>query len=157
MVGKFPEVVIRVFTSEYAHTIDAKGRIIMPADFREELGEHFIITKGLDSCLFIYGEGEWGKLSERLRHFPLVSQKARALERFFFSGARLTECDRQGRFLVPANLRSYAMLEKDVVFIGVADRIEVWSKSGWETYNDSVNTSVGEIAEALSGAGLFVP
>ena len=138
-----------VFMSEYAHTIDAKGRIIMPTDFRAQLGEHFIITKGLDNCLFIYDENEWANLSEKLRKLPLASHDARAFVRFFFSGARTTECDKQGRFLVPGNLRSYAMLEKDVILIGVSNRIEIWSRNEWEKYSDSVNPSVTKIAETL--------
>ena len=103
---------------EYAHTIDAKGRVILPADFRAELGESFVITKGLDNCLFVYGQEEWASLSAKLRELPLAKSEARAFVRFFFSGARQLECDRQGRFLVPGNLRQYALLEKDVVLIG---------------------------------------
>ena len=93
---------------EYSHTIDAKGRVILPADFRAELGVSFIITKGLDHCLFLYAQAEWEALAAKLRQLPLVRPEARALARFFFSSARSLECDKQGRFLVPANLRSYA-------------------------------------------------
>ena len=139
---------------EYVHSIDAKGRIILPADFREELGEHFVITKGLDNCLFVYDEEEWNNLSQKLRQLPLAKPEARAFVRFFFAGARTLECDRQGRFLVPGNLRSYAMLEKDVVLIGVSNRIEVWSKAEWTRYNDSVNPMVTQIAETLSDLGI---
>ena len=91
---------------EYMHTIDAKGRVILPADFRSELGESFIITKGLDSCLFIYTMTEWENLSTKLKKLPLAKAEARAFVRFFFSGARQLECDKQGRFLVPATLRA---------------------------------------------------
>ena len=139
---------------EYVHSIDAKGRIILPADFREELGEHFVITKGLDNCLFVYDEEEWNNLSQKLRQLPLSKPEARAFVRFFFAGARTLEFDRQGRFLVPGNLRSYAMLEKDVVLIGVSNRIEVWSKTEWTRYNDTVNPTVTQIAETLADLGI---
>ena len=139
---------------EYVHSIDAKGRIILPADFREELGEHFVITKGLDNCLFVYDEEEWNNLSQKLRQLPLSKPEARAFVRFFFAGARTLECDRQGRFSVPGNLRSYAMLEKDVVLIGVSNRIEVWSKTEWTRYNDTVNPTVTQIAETLADLGI---
>lgn len=139
---------------EYMHTIDAKGRVILPADFRGELGEHFIITKGLDNCLFVYAQAEWERLSEKLRQLPLSKPEARAFVRFFFSGARTLECDKQGRFLVPPNLRAYATLEKDVVLIGVSNRIEVWAKSAWESYNDEINPSVTQIAETLAELGI---
>ncbi len=139
---------------EYAHTIDAKGRVILPADFRAELGESFVITKGLDNCLFVYGQEEWASLSAKLRELPLAKSEARAFVRFFFSGARQLECDRQGRFLVPGNLRQYALLEKDVVLIGVSNRIEVWSKAEWLKYSDDINPSVSEIAETLADLGI---
>ena len=109
---------------EYMHTIDTKGRVIMPADFRAELGETFFVTKGLDNCLFIYGQAEWEALSAKLRQLPLAKPEARAFVRFFFAGARMMECDKQGRFLVPGNLRSYANLKKDVVLTGVMNRDE---------------------------------
>lgn len=139
---------------EYVHTIDAKGRVILPADFRAELGEHFIITKGLDNCLFVYAQSEWERLSEKLRQLPLSKPEARAFVRFFFSGARTLECDKQGRFLVPPNLRTYATLAKDVVLIGVSNRIELWAKDAWESYNDEINPSVTQIAETLAELGI---
>jgi len=139
---------------EYAHTIDAKGRVILPADFRSELGESFVITKGLDSCLFVYEQTEWDALSEKLRQLPLAKPEARAFVRFFFSGARTLECDKQGRFLVPGTLRSYAGLKKDVVLIGVSNRVELWDKAAWEKYNDEVNPMVTEIAAQLTDLGI---
>ena len=139
---------------EYLHSIDVKGRIILPVDFREELGTTFIITKGLDRCLFVYHQSEWKVLSEKLKQLPLSKPEARAFVRFFFSGARQLECDKQSRFLVPANLRDYAMLEKDVVLIGVSNRIEVWNKAQWEAYNDEINPMVTTIAETLTDLGI---
>ncbi len=140
--------------SEYAHTIDAKGRVILPADFRSELGDTFVITKGLDGCLFIYGQSEWETLSGKLRQLPLAKPEARAFVRFFFSGAKVLECDRQGRFLVPGTLRSYAGLKKEVVLIGVSNRVEVWDKDTWEKYNDEVNPMVVDIASTLTDLGI---
>ena len=139
---------------EYLHSIDVKGRIILPVDFREELGTTFVITKGLDRCLFVYHQSEWKVLSEKLKQLPLSKPEARAFVRFFFSGARQLECDKQSRFLVPANLRDYAMLEKDVVLIGVSNRIEVWNKAQWEAYNDEINPMVTTIAETLTDLGI---
>ncbi len=139
---------------EYAHTIDAKGRVILPADFRAALGEHFVIIKGLDQCLFIYGENEWAILEQKLRRLPLTNPNARRLARHFLSGGRMLECDRQGRFLVPGNLRSYAKLEKDVVLTGVSDRVEVWSKSEWDRYNASEDEATEEFAATLSDLGI---
>lgn len=120
---------------EYAHTIDAKGRVILPADFRAELGEHFFIVKGLDQCLYIYGENEWASFVQKVRQLPDTKPETRRLVRHFFSSGRELECDRQGRFLVPGNLRSYANLGKDVVLAGALKRVEVWSKDEWERYN----------------------
>ena len=139
---------------EYMHTIDAKGRVILPADFRSELGESFIITKGLDSCLFIYTMTEWENLSTKLKQLPLAKAEARAFVRFFFSGARRLECDKQGRFLVPAALRAHAKLQKDVVLIGISSRIELWSREEWNRYNEEINPSVSSIAENLVDLGI---
>ena len=141
-----------MFMGEYKHSIDAKGRIILPADFREELTDNFVITKGLDNCLFLYTAEEWDKLSTKLRQLPLAKAEARAFVRFFFAGARQAECDRQGRFLVPANLRAHAKLQKDVVLIGISNRIEVWSKAEWDRYNEEITPS--SIAETLVDLGI---
>ena len=143
-----------MFMGEYKHSIDAKGRIILPADFREELTDNFVITKSLDNCLFLYTAEEWDKLSTKLRQLPLAKAEARAFVRFFFAGARQAECDRQGRFLVPANLRAHAKLQKDVVLIGISNRIEVWSKAEWDRYNEEITPSVSSIAETLVDLGI---
>jgi len=143
-----------VLMGEYMHSIDAKGRVILPADFRAELGDTFIVTKGLDGCLFIYAQSEWDQLSEKLRQLPLAKTEARAFVRFFFAGARQVELDKQGRFLVPATLRQHASLQKDVVLIGVSSRIEVWSKEAWLKYNEDINPAVSAIAETLADLGI---
>ncbi len=135
---------------EYAHTIDAKGRVILPADFRAALGEHFFIVKGLDQCLFIYGENEWAELERKLRKLPITDPKARRLVRHFFAGGRELECDRQGRFLVPGNLRSYAKLEKDVVLTGTSNRVELWDKSEWERYNAEEEGEMENLSASLA-------
>ena len=139
---------------EYNHSLDAKGRVILPADFRVELGESFIITKGLDNCLFIYPQSEWEQLSVKLRQLPLAKTEARAFVRFFFAGARQVELDKQGRFLIPATLRQHASLKKDAVLIGVSNRIEVWSKDEWLKYNEEITPSVSAIAETLAELGI---
>ena len=139
---------------EYMHSVDAKGRVIMPADFRAELGDPFIVTKGLDNCLFIYAQAEWEQVSAKLRQLPLAKTEARAFVRFFFAGARQVELDKQGRFLIPANLREHASLQKDVVLIGVSSRIEVWSKDKWLKYNEEIDPAVSAIAETLADLGI---
>lgn len=141
-----------MFMGEYTHAIDAKGRIILPADFRQELGVSFIITKGLDKCLFLYGQQAWDELAAKLRVLPLVKPEARAVVRFFFSGARQLECDKQGRFLVPANLRNHAgiILKQDVVLTGVDNRIEIWNKEQWAGYSGEVEPEVTAIAATLA-------
>jgi len=139
---------------EFSHTLDTKGRVTLPADLRAELSDSFYITKGLDNCLFIYSEAEWANLSEKLKALPLAKPEARAFLRFFFSGARKVECDKQGRFLVPANLRTYADLKKDVVLTGVMTRAELWAKERYDAYNDEVNPKVTEIVSELVDLGI---
>lgn len=139
---------------EYTHSMDAKGRVSLPADFRVVLGDSFVITKGLDNCLFVYDLGEWQRLSEKLAKLPISKAEVRSFVRFFFAGARKTECDKQGRFLVPANLRSYAKLDKEAVLIGVSNRVEIWSRTEWERYSDAVSPAVTEIAETLTELGI---
>ena len=118
-----------MFMGEYNHTIDAKGRLIIPSKFLEVLGEEFVITKGLDGCLFVYDNQEWNAFEEKLKALPLNKKDNRQFVRFFLAGAAEVEVDKQGRILVPGNLRDFAGLEKDVVLVGVASRIEIWSKA----------------------------
>ena len=117
-----------MFIGEYSHTIDAKGRLIVPSKFREQLGEEFVVTKGLDGCLFVYENSEWKSFEEKLHALPLTNANARKFTRFFLAGASACELDRQGRILIPAVLREFAKLEKDVVLVGVGSRIEIWNK-----------------------------
>ncbi|MCG8401101.1 MAG: division/cell wall cluster transcriptional repressor MraZ [Firmicutes bacterium] len=138
-----------MFLGEYQHTIDIKGRVIIPARLREGLGDKFVVTKGLDGCLFAYPPQEWSNLEQKMRSLPFTKADARAFVRFFFAGAIECEVDKQGRVLIPANLREYAGLEKDVVVIGVSSRVELWSRERWDDYNSESASSVEEIAEKM--------
>ena len=139
---------------EYEHSIDTKGRLIMPSKLKEDIGEKFVVTKGLDGCLFVYSQTEWKIFEDKLRNFPLTNKDARALIRFFLAGAMECEIDKQGRFLIPSNLREFAGLEKEVVVIGVLDKIEIWSKDKWLKYSEEENNSADEIAEKMSNLGI---
>ena len=134
---------------EYQHSIDEKGRMIIPAKFRDELGPVFVMTRGLDQCLFLYPMSEWKAMEQKLKSLPLMKSDARAFTRFFFSGAVECELDKQGRVNIPANLRSHAKLEKDCVVIGVSTRVEIWSKEAWDAYSSQSEESFNEIAEKL--------
>ena len=117
---------------EYEHSLDAKGRLIMPAKLREDIGEKFILTKGLDGCLFAFSLVEWTNFEQKLRTLPISNKDARAFSRFFFAGAIECEIDKQGRFLISSNLREFAELIKDVVIVGMDSRLEIWSKEKWQ-------------------------
>ncbi|NLM45909.1 MAG: division/cell wall cluster transcriptional repressor MraZ [Firmicutes bacterium] len=138
-----------MFMGEYQHMLDAKGRIIMPAKFREELGERFIMTRGLDNCLFVYPLSEWAQLEQKLKALPFTRSDARAFMRFFFSGATECELDKQGRVVIPNNLRVHAKLQKDVVVIGVSSRVEIWSQEVWNQYSEKTGLSFESIAEKI--------
>ena len=116
---------------EYEHTLDAKGRVSMPAKLRRDMGEAFIVTKGLDGCLFAFSQDEWMNFETKLKSLPLSDKNARNFVRFFLAGATECELDKQGRFLIPANLRKEANLEKEAVIIGVGTRLEIWNKETW--------------------------
>ncbi len=134
---------------EFEHSLDAKGRVAIPNKFREDLGESFFLTKGVDCCLFVLPESEWNRLEEKLRVMPI--SKAKTLQRFFFSGAAKVETDKQGRILVPSSLRSYANLEKDVTFVGVSSRAEIWSSTVWSQLSSSITKE--EVAAAMDSLG----
>ena len=139
---------------EYEHSLDVKGRLIMPAKLREDIGDNFIITKGLDGCLFGFSLNEWTQFEEKLKSLPLTNKNARDFVRFFLSGAVNVEIDKQGRFLVASKLREYASMEKEVVIIGVGTRIEFWSKDKWKKYNSSDNISADKLAENMTMLGI---
>ncbi len=139
-----------MFMGEYNHTIDAKGRIIVPSKFREALGENFVVTLGLDGCLFVYPNEEWLTFVNQLKNLP-GNKDARQLQRYFMAGAADCEVDKQGRILIPSKLREHASLDKDVVFVGVLSKIEIWSKERWE--NNSYD-NMDDIADHMSEFGL---
>lgn len=143
-----------MFIGEYNHALDNKGRIIMPSKFRDRLGYEFVMTKGLDNCLFVYPKEEWKVLEEKLKSLPLTNKDARAFIRFFFSGASECNLDKQGRVLIPSNLRSHSKLEKDAVIIGVSSRIEIWSNEEWQEYNEDDSLSYDSIAEKMAELGI---
>ena len=137
---------------EYEHTLDVKGRLIMPAKLRIDMGEKFIVTKGLDGCLFAFSQNEWLNFETKLKSLPLSDKNARNFVRFFLSGATECELDKQGRFLIPNNLRNAANLEKEIVIIGVGTRLEIWNKNIWEKCDDDI--SADEIAENMANLGI---
>ncbi|MCL5981646.1 MAG: division/cell wall cluster transcriptional repressor MraZ [Firmicutes bacterium] len=138
-----------MFIGEHQHSLDDKGRLIMPAKFREGLGESFIITRGLDNCLFVYPQQEWNVLQQKMKSLPSTKADTRAFVRFFFSGASECEVDKQGRVLIPASLREYARLEKDVVVAGVSSRVEIWAEEAWRQYREETGQNMAAIAEKI--------
>jgi MraZ protein len=143
-----------MFIGEYQNSIDTKGRVIVPSKFREELGYKFILTKGLDNCLYIYPMTEWDKFKEKLVDLPVTNKDARAFVRYFFSSAVECEMDKQGRLTIPQNLREHAKIDKELVTIGVLDKIEIWSKQEWDKYNEDSNLGPDEIAEKMAEFGI---
>jgi len=143
-----------MFIGEYQNSIDPKGRIIVPSKFRDELGYKFILTKGLDNCLYIYPMDEWNKFQDKLTDLPVTNKDARAFVRFFFSSAVECETDKQGRLTIPQNLREHARIDKDLVTIGVLSKIEIWSKREWDNYSESTNLGSDEIAEKMAEFGI---
>lgn len=137
---------------EYEHSLDAKGRLIMPAKLRLDMGERFIVTKGLDGCLFAFSQKEWENFETKLKTLPLSDKNARNFVRFFLSGATECEIDKQGRFLISNNLRTAAGLEKEAVIIGVGTRLEIWNKAAWEQCDEDI--SADDIAENMSLLGI---
>ena len=137
---------------EYEHSLDAKGRLIMPSKLRQDIGEKFVITKGLDGCLFAFSHEEWLNFETKLKSLPLSDKNARNFVRFFLSGATECEIDKQGRFLIPNNLRTAAELEKEAVIIGVGTRLEIWNKENWEKCDE--NISAEDIAENMTMLGI---
>ena len=140
---------IFMFMGEYHHNIDEKGRLIMPSKFRYDLGENFIVTRGIDSCLFVYPKETWNKLTSKLNELSFTKKDVRSFQRFFLSAATLSEFDKQGRINIPTPLADYAYLTKECVVIGVNDRIEIWSKENFDKFlNDNID-NISEIAENL--------
>ncbi len=143
-----------MFMSEYNHTIDAKGRLIIPSKFREVLGEEFVVSKGMDGCLFVYANDDWDAFEQKLTSLPLINKEARQFARFFLAGAAQVELDKQGRILLPAALREFAGLDKDVVLVGVGSRIEIWSREKYEAAGEDLD--MDDITASMESLGLTI-
>ncbi|MBE5860656.1 MAG: division/cell wall cluster transcriptional repressor MraZ [Butyrivibrio sp.] len=144
----------RAYKGEYSHSIDAKGRLIIPSKFRDLLGEQFVVTKGFDGCLFVFDQDGWDAFEEKLRNLPMDIPGARQLGRFFMAGADDVEVDKQGRILLKQNWLQHAGIEKEAVIAGVGNRVEIWSKDKWEeatTFDD-----IDSIAAKMSEYGLSI-
>lgn len=139
---------------EYRHNVDTKGRVSVPSRFRADLGESFVVTKGLDNCLFVYSKTEWETFENKLKQLPLTNNDARSFMRFFFAGATECEVDKQGRINIPQILRDYAGIKKDVVIVGVATRAEIWDSATWDKYTSSDSLDVSKIASQMSNLGI---
>ena len=147
---------ITMFKGEYNHTIDTKGRVIIPAKFREKLGDSFVVTKGLDGCLYGYANEDWQAFEDKLSSLPITNKNSRQFTRFFMAGAADCEVDKQGRILLPAVLREFAGLEKDVVLVGVSKRIEIWSKEKWSEITSQYDNDMDEVAANLDELGFSI-
>lgn len=141
---------------EYNHTIDEKGRLIIPAKFRNDLGENVVICKGLEGCLFVYSQEEWESFVNELKSLPRMNKDARIFKRYFFGSASEGSFDKQGRVSVPASLRKAAHLEKDVVLVGVQDRVEIWDKALWEERSMVSEEDLDAIAERMEAIGIRI-
>lgn len=145
---------IKVFMGEYNHTLDSKGRLIMPAKFREKLGDSFVVTKGMDGCLFVFDDIEWTEFEQKLHALPMMDPEARQFTRYFLAGASMVDVDKTGRILIPSVLRDFAGITKDAVLVGVGQRIEIWSKESWEgtvSYED-----INQIAKHMIELGIGI-
>lgn len=145
-----------MLTGEFNHSIDTKGRLIIPSKFRDILGDDFVITKGLDGCLFLYPANEWKIFEEKLRTLPLTNKNARTFTRFFLGSAVDGGLDKQGRVLISSALRAFAGLDKEVVLVGVLDRVEIWDKAKWAENNTEVEENMDDIAAHMEDLGLSI-
>ena len=139
----------KMFMGQYSHTIDEKNRLIIPSKFRMKLGETFVITKGLEKCLFVYPLDEWKKLTNNLNKLSFTKKNARIFSRLFISSATECELDKQGRIGITSVLTSYAKLEKECVIIGTGDRLEIWSKDSWDSFYESTKDDMESICENI--------
>lgn len=143
-----------MFMGKYNHTIDPKGRLSIPSKYREVLGDEFVVSKGMDGCLYVYANDDWKVFEGKLASLPLMSEEARQFARFFLSGAQPVTVDKQGRILMPQDLRDFAGLEKDVVLAGMGSRIEIWSLERWKANNDSID--INAISKGVMNLGLTI-
>ena len=143
-----------MFKSQYNHTVDTKGRLIVPSKFREILGEQFVVTKGMDGCLFAFSNDDWKVFEEKLKALPITNKNARKFARFFLAGAADVEVDKQGRILLPQHLREFGEIDKDVVLVGVGSRIEIWDRDKWIVENSDDDMDV--IGESMESIGITI-
>lgn len=134
---------------EYHHNLDEKGRVIIPSKFRDEIGESFVVTRGLDGCLFVYSMNEWENIVSKLKSLPFTKKDARTFNRFFMSGATVCEFDKQGRINIPSTLINYAEIKKECTIIGVNDRLEIWATDKFDSLIESNLDAISEVAENL--------
>lgn len=146
-----------MFYGEYEHSIDTKGRLIIPSKFREAFKENYVdrffVTRGLDQCLFVFTEDEWKKQEFRFKSLPFTNAEARHFNRIYFSGACEVLCDKQGRILLPQYLKDYASIRRDCVIVGVSNRMEIWAKESWKEFYDGVKGNFEKVAEKMFGEG----
>lgn len=142
-----------MFMGQYSHSIDDKGRLIMPSKFREQLGKEFVMTQGSEGCLFVYSLDEWKKIESRVQEMALSGEKGRKFMRVFFSSAAALELDKQGRVVIPGNLKKFAGLDKEVELIGSVTRIEIWDRVRWDEYIS--DTDLDELSDYVAGEGLI--
>lgn len=143
-----------MFIGEYTHSLDLKGRVALPAKFRQKLSDGAIITRGLDRSLFVFNRGDWEMLAQKLIALPLSQSNSRAFSRLMLAGAMEVEFDNQGRILIPEYLRKYAGLKKQAVFAGLYNRIEIWDEETWKIYKSKTEASSDDIAEKLGEMGI---
>lgn len=139
---------------EYNHTIDEKSRVIVPSKFRDDLGSTFVVTKGFDTCLFAFSITEWSNFEAKLKTLPLSNENARKYVRYFMAGATECQVDKQGRILIPSNLKEHAGLKKEIVITGVSTRVEIWDREKWNNYTSNDNIDLDEIASHMSEFGI---
>lgn len=145
-----------MFMGEYSHSLDAKGRLIMPAKFREQLGDEFVVTKSPDKCLYVYTNEDWKNFEEKLAQLPITNKGTRQFVRFFLAGAATCEVDKQGRILLPAVLREYAQLDKEVILAGTSKRIEIWNKDRYLEDQKEYENNIDDIAANMETFGFSI-
>ena len=138
-----------MFMGEFHHNLDEKNRLIIPSKFREELGKKFVVTRGLEECLFVYSLDEWNKIVEKLRSLPFTNKDARTFMRMFLSGATECELDPNGRILLPSNLINYCSLTKEAIILGVSERLEIWAEDKYEEFFNNNIDKFSDVAEGL--------
>ncbi len=144
-----------MFIGEYEHSMDAKGRVFLPAKFRGDFEEGLVMTKGLENCLFVYPMEEWRIIESKIKNLPMTDKNARKFVRTFSAGASDATMDKQGRIVIPQNLRNHASIDKEVVIIGAATRVEIWARNEWDSYNsDDEGLSYEELAERMTEMGI---